>query len=308
MKESYVTVNGHEVKLTNLDKLIWPGLTKAHLVKYYSDMAPYILPYLYNRPVVMKRYPDGLDGEPFYQKECPGYAPDWVKRQPVEHSEKVVNYIICNDTATLAWLANQACIEMHAWLARVENLESPDLAVMDLDPAEGAGFADTLEIALLVKRALEEFGLQSFPKTSGAGGLHLFIPVKQCYSWQQVTAAMKYIAELVAGVYPDKATTERKVDKRGGRVYLDYLQNGRGKTMAFPYSLRPLPGAPVSTPLHWQEVERGGVRPWDFNIETIFERLDLQGDIYTGVLDLRQSLDELLEVAAKKILAEGRKM
>jgi len=310
MQERYVEIDGVTVKLTNLNKLIWPeeGLTKAHLIKYYSDMAPYVLPYLYNQPVVMKRYPDGPAGEPFYQKESPDYAPAWIQRQPVEHSEKVVNYIVCNNKATLVWLANQACIEMHAWLALVENLESPDLAVMDLDPAEGATFADTLEIARLVERALEEFGLQSFPKTSGASGLHLFIPIKPLYPWRQVTAAMKYIAELVAEAHPDGATTERSVDRREGKVYLDYLQSGRGKTMAFPYCLRPLPGAPVSTPLCWREVEEGDNRPRDFNIETIFERLKMHGDIYNGVLGPRQFLDRLLRAATKKFLPAGRKM
>ena len=308
VKETRVTVNDREIKLTNLDKPIWPErLNKAHLVRYYSDIAPYILPHLYNRPVVMKRYPDGLEGEPFFQKECPDYAPEWVKRQPVEHTEKVVNYIICNDEATLVWIANQACIEMHAWLARIENLESPDLAVMDLDPAEGSTFADALEISLLVRKALDEFGLKSYLKTSGASGVHLFVPIKPGYSWVQVTGAMKYIAEIVAEAYPEKATTERKVEKRKGKVYLDYLQNGRGKTMAFQYSLRPLPGAPVSTPLHWWEVERGGIHPQNFNIQTIFTRLIEYGDIYLNVLTERQSMDELISTVTKKILPARRK-
>lgn len=296
MKESYVAVGEHNLKLTNLDKLIWPeGLTKAHLVKYYTDVAPYLLPHLYNRPLVMKRYPDGIDGEAFYQKECPDYAPAWIKRQPVEHSEKVVNYIICNDQPTLLWLANQACIEIHAWLARVESLETPDLAVMDLDPAGGASFEDVLEIALLVRRVLDEFKIKSYPKTSGASGLHLFVPVRQVYSWRQVTGAMKYVAELVVKVHPDKSTVERKVEKRAGKVYLDYLQNGRGKTMAFQYGLRPLTGAPVSTPLCWEEVEEGKIRPGHFTIDTIFQRLESVGDIYAGVLNTRQSLDEIIK-------------
>jgi bifunctional non-homologous end joining protein LigD len=296
LKESYVTVGEHNLKLTNLDKLIWPeGLTKAHLVKYYSDVAPYVLPHLRNRPLVMKRYPDGIDGEAFYQKECPDYAPDWIKRQPVEHSEKVVNYIVCNDQPTLLWLANQGCIEMHAWLARVESLETPDLAVMDLDPAGGVSFEDVLEIALLVKRVLDEFKIKSYPKTSGASGLHLFVPVRQVYSWRQVTGAMKYVAELVVKVHPDKTTVERKVEKRAGKVYLDYLQNGRGKTMAFQYGLRPLPGAPVSTPLSWEEVEEGKIRPGQFTMDTIFQRLKSVGDIYAGILNTRQSLDEIIK-------------
>lgn len=299
MKETIVNIDGHEVKLTNLDKTIWPeGLTKAHLVKYYSDVAPYILPHLFNRPIVMKRYPHGLAGEAFYQKEIPDYAPDWIARQPVEHTEKVINYIICNNKATLIWLVNQACIEMHAWLARLENLECPDIAVMDLDPAEGASFSDILEIALLVKRILDEFGIESFPKTSGSRGLHLFIPLAPVYSWQKVTGAMKYVAELAQKVYPDKITLERKVDKRAGKVYLDYLQNGRGKTMAFQYSLRPRPGAPVSTPLLWTEVEKGGFGPGDYNINTVFARFGRMGDIYEGVLKKKQSLDRLLDVIA----------
>lgn len=299
MKESIVNIDGLEVKLTNLDKVIWPeGLTKAHLVKYYSDIAPYILPHLCNRPVVMKRYPDGLNGETFYQKEIPDYAPDWVARRPVVHTEKVINYIICNNRATLIWLANQACIEMHAWLARLENLECPDLAVMDMDPAEGATFNDILEIALLVKRILDEFGIESFPKTSGSRGLHLFIPLNPVYPWQKVTGAMKYVAELALKVYPDKVTLERKVEKRAGKVYLDYLQNGRGKTMAFQYSLRPRSGAPVSAPLLWTEVEKGGFVPEDYNINNILDRVSRLGDAFDGVLKKRQSLDILLNMMA----------
>lgn len=295
MKESYVAVNGHEVKLTNLDKLIWPeGLTKAHLVKYYREIAPYILPYLYNRPLVMKRYPDGVVGESFYQKECPEYAPDWIIRYPVEHSEKVVNYIICNDIATLVWLANQGCLEMHPWLSRIENIECPDIAVMDLDPSEGASFNDVLKIALLVKEALDQFNLQSYPKTSGATGLHIFVPIKPVYAYQTVTKAMQYVAELIVKINPEQATVERKVVQRQGKVYLDYLQNGRGKTMAFPYSLRPLPGAPVSTPLYWEEAESMNIAPDAFSIYNIISRIEEIGDIYYDVLSNKQTLDTLL--------------
>ncbi|BAF59425.1 predicted eukaryotic-type DNA primase [Pelotomaculum thermopropionicum SI] len=309
LKDLDVTVDGRRLRLTNLNKLMWPeGLTKADLIKYYSAVAPYILLYLANRPLVMKRYPDGLAGGAFYQKECPAYAPLWIKRQPVRHGGKVVNYIVCNDSATLIWLANQACIEMHAWPARAENLESPDLAVMDLDPAEGATFTDVLDIALMVRTVLDEFGLKSFPKTSGAGGIHLFIPVRPCYTWQQVAAAMKCVAGIVEGACPGRATTERKVEKRKGKVYLDYLQNAKGKTMAFQYSLRPLPGAPVSAPLLWQEVEKREVRPWQFNIDTIFQRLADRGDLYNGMQGLDQSLDELIKISTKKIFPAGRKI
>jgi len=295
MKESNVTIDGHQVRLTNLDKLLWPeGLTKAHLVKYYREIAPWLLPHLFNRPLVMKRYPGGLDGEHFYQKECPDYAPDWILRHPVEHSEKVVNYIICNDIATLVWLANQGTIEMHTWLSRIENVECPDIAVIDLDPAAGTSFNDVLKIALLVKEALAQFSLKSYPKTSGATGLHIFIPIKPLYAYQTVTKAMQYIAELIVKINPQKATIERKIVQRKGKVYLDYLQNGRGKTMAFQYSLRPLPGAPVSTPLYWEEIEELNISPGAYSIYNIFSRIKDVGDIYNEVLSNKQALDTLL--------------
>lgn len=294
MIDEMVKVKDRELKLTNLDKVLWPeGLTKAHLIDYYCRIAPYLLPYLDNRPIVMKRYPDGIAGEAFYQKECPDFAPVWVKRHPVQHSAKTVHYILCNDLETLIWLANLSNIEIHAWPAKVENLESPDLAVMDLDPAAGVAFPDTLAVALLVRSVLEQFKLTGFPKTSGSRGLHIFIPIKPVYPWQVVTAAMKFVAETVAEVYPDKATVERKIAHRGNRVYLDYGQNGRGKTMAFPYGLRPLPGAPVSTPLAWAEVEKGAFQPQDFNMKTIFPRLQKFGDLYRGVRQQKQSLDKL---------------
>ncbi len=298
MKDTLVSVNGHEVKLTNLDKLLRPeGLTKAHLIKYYWEIAPYLLPHLYNRPLVMKRYPDGLAGEHFYQKECPDYAPSWIKRYPIEHSEKVVHYIICNDVQTLIWLANQGCIEMHPWLSRIENVECPDLAVMDLDPAEGVSFTEVLKVALLVKEALAQFNLKSYPKTSGASGLHIFVPIKPRYAYPSVTRAMYYIADLIVKINPEQTTVERSVSKRKGKVYLDYLQNGRGKTMAFQYSLRPLPGAPVSTPLDWSEVESLKVAPGAFTIHNILHRLKDTGDLYHDLLSLRQPLDPLLEAA-----------
>lgn len=304
MDQTVTRVDGHEVRLTNLDKVLWPeGLTKAHLVKFYMDMAPVLVPHLRNRPLVMKRYPHGIEGESFYQKECPDYAPDWIETFPVRHSEKAINYIVCNDAATLAWLANQACIEIHAWMSVLDNIECPDIAVMDLDPSEGSTFDDVIDIALLCRRALVEFGLTPFVKTSGASGLHLFIPVKSEYPFPVVTSAMQYIAGLITSVYPGRATVERTVAKRKGKVYLDYLQNARGRTMAFQYSLRPIPGAPVSTPLFWEEVERREVSPGSFNIRSIFRRLEKYGDLLGKMAAGRRSLGGL--VAASGAVSAG---
>lgn len=278
--------------LTNLEKIFWPeGLTKAHLVKYYTDIAPVLLPYLYDRPLVMKRYPDGITEEAFYQKECPDYAPPWIKTHPVTHSGKIIHYIICNDLATLVWLANQACIEIHAFLSTTKRINCPDIAVFDLDPAEDVAFAKVLEVALIIRRLLAGFNLQAYPKTSGAGGLHLFVPLRPVYPFPTVTLFTRYIAEMAASTYPEIATVERKVEKRRGKVYIDYLQNGRGKTMAFQYSLRPLPGAPVSAPLTWKEVEQMAVRPASLNIQTIFDRLREFGDIFRDLLISPQSLN-----------------
>ncbi|QGP91320.1 Bifunctional non-homologous end joining protein LigD [Neomoorella glycerini] len=289
-----------QLQLTNPHKVFWPeGLTKFDLVEYYVDMAPVILPYLRDRPLVLKRYPDGITGEAFYQKECPAYAPEWVATLPVYHadSDKTINYVLCNNEETLAWLANQGCIEVHAWLSRAGHLECPDIAVMDLDPAARATFADVLEIALLVNQALKEFHLTGYPKTSGASGLHIFIPLFPRWTFQEVTAAMGYIAQLIVEVYPQKATTAHPIQKRQDKVYLDYLQNVRGRSMAFPYSLRPLPGAPVSTPLTWEEVAGKKIRPGDFNIHTVRARLEKYGDLYRDLLEHPNNLEPLLELA-----------
>jgi bifunctional non-homologous end joining protein LigD len=297
-----VVVEGKVLELKNLEKRFWPeGFTKGDLLRYYDTVAPYLLPYLKDRPLVLNRFPDGIEGESFYQKECPDYAPDWVETVPVKHRNagKVVNYILCNDKPTLLWVVQQGAIEMHAWLATRETLDKPDIAVLDLDPMPGAPFPQVVEAALLLRAALAEFGLKGYPKTSGAEGLHIFIPVAPEYSHQEVARAMGHLTGFVTGVFP-AATTERGVEKRGPRVYLDYLQNGYGKTMAFPYSVRPLPGAPVSTPLDWGELERRDWQPKDFNITTLPSRLKARGEVWQGFDRERQNLKALVEAARAK--------
>nr|WP_245561200.1 non-homologous end-joining DNA ligase [Desulfoscipio gibsoniae] len=304
MRREMVEIHGRVLTLTNLDKPFWPemGLTKAHLIKYYLDMAPYILPYIYNRPLVMKRYPDGIKGDFFYQKECPSYAPEWVETYPVRHTGKITNYVVCNDTATLIWLANQGCVEIHAWLSRIEDVDYPDLAIFDLDPAEGVSFAEVLKVALLVRDMLVEFALTGFPKTSGSSGLHIFIPLTKRYTFAEITEAMKSMAEIIVRAYPERVTTQRSISKRKGKVYLDYLQNGRGKTMAFIYSLRPLPGAPVSTPLTWAEVEEKNIKPGCFNMENILKRVKAVGDLFNGFMETKNNIDLFVEKRKPLIL------
>lgn len=296
-KEIIVEIEGKQLKLTNLDKLMYPNVTKKDVIEYYHNIASTILPHIAERPLVMKRYPDGIDGESFYQKECPDHAPEWVQTFAVQHSEKTINYIVCNDVPTLIWLANLGCLEMHVWRSRIDKIEYPDIVVMDLDPPTEIIFTDILKVALLVKQALKEFGIECYPKTSGSRGIHLFIPVVPRYSFKEATKAMQYIAELIERVYPQKCTTERVVEKRGAKIYLDYLQNARGKTMAWQYSLRPTVQATVSTPLTWQELEAGNIDVSNLNIKSIFNRLKMYGDLYNDVLTQKQKLDKILELA-----------
>lgn len=295
-----VRVNGNEIKLTNLDKLIWPDerYTKADLIMYYSDISRYLLPHIENRLFVMNRFPDGINNESFYQKNCPDYAPEWVDTFSVRTRSKAekIDYVVCNNLETLIWLANQACIEMHPWLAKTTNLECPDIAVFDLDPMPPLGFESVIEIALMVKEALLEFGLESYPKTSGSSGMHVYVPLKPLYTYRQVKDFVHFVCRIINRVYPERTTLERLADKRGGRVYLDYLQNTRGKTMACQYSLRPNPGAPVSVPLTWNEVSKGKINPFEFNIKTVLKRVNEIGDLFKEILSKRQMLDNTLEI------------
>lgn len=295
-----VTVEGKKLRLSNMDKLMWPddGITKAGLIKYYADMADVLLPHLKDRLFIMSRYPDGINGEMFYQKDCPGYAPEWLKLFPVDSPEtgKTINYIVCNNLPSLMWLANQACIELHIWLARQPRINYPDIMVFDLDPFPPAGFQDTLEIAMLIKEALHQFDLTGYPKTSGATGLHIFVPVQPEYTYQEVRQAVEFICRQIHTVFPQKTTLERLIADRTGKVYLDYLQNTRGKTMTFHYSLRPVAGAPVSTPLTWQEVKAGQIKPADFRIDNIRDRLKDTGDLYRELLIPGQSLKKLMNI------------
>lgn len=293
-----VLIGCRKVDLTNLDKVFWPeGYTKGDLVGYYHRVAPYVLRYLKDRPIVMSRYPDGINGKHFYQKEKPEYTPEWIDTVPVAHegAQRVISYIVCRDKASLVWIVNQGAIEMHAWLGRAGRLEYPDLAVLDLDPAAGATWRQVVDVALLARTVLAEFGLSGLPKTSGVTGVHVFIPLKPVHTYRETTRAMETVARLITGVYAS-ATTERVIERRTGKVYIDYLQNTAGKTMAFPYSVRPRPSAPVSTPVTWDELEDLEA-PTGFNILTVPERLQNGGDPYAALFDRCYRLDALLELS-----------
>lgn len=305
MEDKLVKINDKTVKLTNLDKVLWPkdGYTKADLINYYYEVAPYILPHLKNRLFTMCRFPHGIDGDFFYQKDCPEYADEWVKTFPIPSpniKDKVTNYILCNNLETLIWIVNQACIETHPSLSIVPEVSMPDIAVFDLDPMPPSTFKDSLKVAVLVKEALNEFGIKGYPKTSGASGLHIYVPIEPKYPYEEVKKFAQYIFKMINKVFPSHTSMERLIKNREGKIYLDYLQNTPGKTMACQYSLRPVDGANVSMPLYWEEVAGENISPSDFNIKNALPRLKETGDLYADLLNKKQSIDKVLELASNK--------
>lgn len=289
-----VTIQSREFALSNLDKVLWPedGYTKGEMINYYVRIAPYLIPHLSQRPLVLTRYPNGISGKSFYQKNAPDYLPEWISTYPwySSDSDRVINFILAEETAALAWLANQACLEMHPWLSRIGSIDYPDFAVVDLDPSPGSKYQDVIDIALAVKQLLDSLKLRSYPKTSGSLGLHIYIPLENRYTYEETRRFTQTIAAMICNVLPQIATIERTVNRRGTKVYVDYLQNVQGKTLSSVYSIRPRRGAPVSTPLLWEEVPY--VKPADFTIKSILARVEAQGDLFASVLSDHQSLDD----------------
>jgi len=286
--------------LTNLDKVLWPGegITKAQLIKYYLEAAPFLLKYLRGRPVVFQRFPEGIQKKGFYQKNFPAEGPSWIKTYPIasRNSTKVTQYILVEDVQTLAWLGNQACIEIHPWFSSIKSLEKPDFAVFDLDPMEKSTFQQIRKVSLTIRDLLAEVGLQCYPKTSGSTGLQVYLPLEPRYTYEEVREFVRYFCGMVHRAHPQITTLERKVDKRQGKIYLDYLQNAWGKTINAPYSVRPHPKAPVSTPLLWEEIQEREIQSSsDFHLLNIHERLEARGDIFEDVLTKRQSIQHILK-------------
>ncbi|MBT8137801.1 MAG: DNA ligase D [Gammaproteobacteria bacterium] len=246
-----------EVPLSNLDKIFWPeeGYTKGDLIGYYRDIAPWLLPYLADRPVVLTRYPDGIEGKSFFQKDAPTFVPDWIRREVMwsEHAQRELNYFVIDDLETLLYVINMGTIPLHIWSSRVATLEKPDWSILDLDPKE-APFADVVRIARAIKKLCDQIGLPTFAKTSGSTGLHVLIPLGGQCTYEQSKSLAELIAILITRQLPDIATVTRNPAKRGGKVYVDFVQNGHGRTLVSPFSVRPRPGAPVSMPLRWNEV------------------------------------------------------
>ena len=296
-KESFVTVDKKELKFTNLPKLYWKKekITKGDTINYYHKIASFILPYMKDRPQSLNRTPDGAGGMNFYQKDVTGKVPAWVKTHKYrsESDGELKKFLVCTDEASLLYMVNWGCIEMNPWHSRTSTPEKPDYCVIDLDP-EKISFDKVIETANVIKRVLDDLAVESFCKTSGSSGLHIYIPLAAKYSYDQSRQLAELIVQLVHEEIPGITSLERSPAKRQRKVYLDYLQNRTIQTLAAPYSLRPKPGATVSTPLHWDEV-RKGLTIADFTIKNIFDRIKVEGDLFQGVLKGGINLHKVLE-------------
>ncbi|MFZ5943723.1 MAG: non-homologous end-joining DNA ligase [Bacillota bacterium] len=286
-----VKIHRHEINITNLDKVFWPKekILKGDLIKYYLKISEYVLPHLTNRPFVLKRYPNGIKGDFFYQKQCPNHAPHWIETIQAEDKQMVV----CNNIDTLIWLINLGCIELHHWLSKTSSLDKPDILVFDLDPEPPADFRDSLKAALIINDLFAKMNIKTFAKTSGSEGLHIYIPVRPVHSFEIIKNTLKIVSNYLVSQHPSLLTVELSKVKRRGRVYLDYLQNGYGRTMAGAYSVRPIAGAMVSTPLSWNEV-KNGVDMMNFTIFNMEDRLLRKGDIFSQVNTLEQDFSPVV--------------
>jgi bifunctional non-homologous end joining protein LigD len=301
--ETIKGLGAKKVAFTNLDKVFWPdeGYTKGDVIKYYNAVYAYIIKYMKDRPESLFRTPNGIEAGGFFHKDAGLAAPDWVKSVPLYSgsAEKEINYIICNDRPTLLYLANLGCIEMNPWNSRLLHLDNPDYLVMDIDPSDNNTYDQVVETANVIKEILDKAGAASFPKTSGATGMHIYVPLGAKYAYEQAKEFAHLIATLAHDQLPEFTSLERSLSKRGkDHIYIDYLQNRRGQTLSCAYSLRPKPRATVSTPLEWKEVKKG-LLPTDFTFKNIMQRVEKKGDLFSGVLlkgiDMMKCIKKLSE-------------
>src|SRR6266850_3864337 len=296
-----VKKGSRELKLSNLDKVFFPveRITKGDLLEYYRAVAPVLVPHLKERPFTMVRWPDGIDGKKFFQKDAPSHIPEWiptfrtqVSTRESPRTKKWVNFPVVNDELALLWMVNMGCIDMNVWYSRVDKPDRPDWVLFDLDPSPDVGFRETVQVAQLVKAALDALGLESFAKTSSADGMHVLVPVERRYTYDDTREFSEIVGGAIARSHPGLATTEWSKAKRRG-VLIDSNQNGEGKTIASAYSVRPRPGAPVSTPLRWSEVNES-LDPSAFTMAAVLERVRKHGDLFEGVLKNKQRIDRAL--------------
>jgi len=301
VRSGQVRVSGVTVKLSNTGKVLFPddGITKGELIEYYADVADYMLPYLRDHPIAMARFPDGISKQRIFQKNPAGYYPEWVTSVEVKKQGGTLRHVVCDKAATLLYLANQACIEFHVFLSRVDSLECPDQVVVDFDPASADDFPDARRCALWLRDLLEsELNLTCYVKTTGGKGLHVHLPLNRREDFEEARGFARDAANVLAARHPDIVTTEQRKDARGGRVYADIMRDSYAQTVVAPYSVRGRPGAHVATPLHWAEVEDPGLSPARFTLRNVGDRLSGTDDPWAGMFRHRYDV-----AAARRRLA-----
>ncbi len=295
--DSTLVVDEVTLHITNLDKVYWPesDLKKYDLLDYYMHISETILPYLKGRPQNLHRHPNGINEEGFYQKDNE-HLPSWAATKSIysESSNKDIEYLLCENEAALLYMANLGCIEINPWNSRVENLDSPDYTVIDIDPAENHTFNQVIQTALVAKEVLEKAGVQGYPKTTGKSGLHIYIPLGSNYTYDEARDFTKLLCYYIHEQLPKLTSMERNIKKRNGKIYLDYLQNRRGQTLAAPYCVRPVKGATVSTPVSWKEL-KDGIKVEDYTIKTIPGRIKEVGDLFAPILSEGINMQQVLE-------------
>jgi bifunctional non-homologous end joining protein LigD len=281
VNEQIIRIGRYAVEITRPAKVLFPadGITKGDLIDYYRRIAPWMLPHLRDRPLAMERYPDGIDEPSLFQKDAPSYFPDWIKRVTVKKAGGTITHVVCNNEATLVYLANQACITPHIWLSRIDRLRCPDQMVFDLDPSR-EDFETVKATAQAIRDLLDRLDLPAYLKTTGSRGMHVAVPLNRGEDFDSVRAFARQLAEIVVNQDREHRTLEQRKDKRRGRVFVDTNRNAYAQHMAAAYAVRARPGAPVSTPLDWSELNRKDLRPNGVTIRTIFGRLTKVGDLW----------------------------
>jgi bifunctional non-homologous end joining protein LigD len=292
-----VEVEGRRLSLSNLDKVMYPatGFTKGQVIDYYTRIAPVLLPHLCDRPLTLKRYPNGVEGQYFYEKQCPSHRPDWVRSEPVGLRSKTIQFCICDDLPTIVWLANLADLELHPSLSKVPEVERPTIMAFDLDPGPPAGIPECCNVALILRDALSRIGLESFAKTSGSKGIQVYVPlnvddVDYDHGTKRLSQAL---ARHLEGEHPKLIVSSQKKELRKGKVLIDWSQNDEHKTTVSVYSLRARERPTVSTPLDWDEVEAADPAALVFEAGDLLERVEERGDLFAPVHELKQRLPDL---------------
>lgn len=294
-----VEVDGRRLKLSNLDKVFYPGpgFTKGQVLDYYTRVSEVLLPHLRGRPLTLKRYPDGVDGGHFYEKECPSHRPEWVRTARIPAGGRQINFCVIDDLPSLVWAVNLADLELHTSLSLAKRMASPTMLVFDLDPGEPAGILECAEVALLLRELFDAFGIRSLAKTSGSKGMQVYVPLNTKTSYDDTKPYAQAVARLLEQRHPKKIVSKMKKELRRDKVFVDWSQNDRHKTTVCVYSLRARPNPTVSTPLAWEEVEAaldgGDPTALEFTSDEVLARVKRKGDLFQEVLELEQRLPEL---------------